>query len=65
MQKLAIIFIYVLIWEGFSMKFEKNPNLNEILPRSGCSGCSNQGQQVYSGNYSSQAASNAGRCSAS
>jgi len=46
------------------MKFEKDPNASGITPKSSCSGCSNHGQQVYSGYYSSQAASQAGRCSA-
>lgn len=44
------------------MKFEKGFNNSGTLSLAGCSGCSNYGQQVYSGNYSSQAASNAGRC---
>lgn len=45
------------------MFFEKMPSITELLPLSGCSGCSNNGQQVYSGHYSSQTATNAGRCS--
>lgn len=46
------------------MGFEKINNSPVVSPKSQCSGCSNQGQQVYSGNYSSQVSTNAGRCTA-
>ncbi len=46
------------------MSFEKAPSYVEVTPKAGCVGCSNAGQQVYSGYYSSQQATNAGRCSA-
>lgn len=45
------------------MSFEKRNKESTIVPLASCSGCSNQGSQVYSGKYSSQAASQAGRCS--
>ena len=46
------------------MEFEKINSSSVVSPMSGCSGCSNNGKQVYSGNYSSQSATNAGRCTA-
>ena len=45
--------------------FEKQQEQNVEIKPLGCSGCSNKGQKVHSSNYSSQAASSAGRCSAS
>ena len=36
------------------MTFEKIDNNNVLTPTSGCSGCSNNGQSVYSGYYSEQ-----------
>lgn len=44
------------------MKFEKKSKSTGIQPMSPCAGCSNKGGSVYQGNYSSQAESNAGRC---
>lgn len=46
------------------MVLEKGLKPEEAGVLSGCSGCGNQGPQVYSGAYSSQAATNANRCSA-
>jgi len=46
------------------MGFEKINNSSVVRSINGCSGCSNKGQKVYSGNYSTQAATNANRCTA-
>lgn len=44
------------------MNFEKINSGLIMTPKDRCSGCSDNGQQVYSGKHSGQAATKANRC---